>query len=389
MARVEADRSPGAPFPQALPALTSVRFILALGVVLFHYQLQWSWDVAAHTGLLERARLGVDVFFILSGFVLTHAYRDALAQGRMHYGRFLVARLARIYPAHVAVLAFVGVMVGAAYAMGEQFDARLYNPLGLLATLFLVHAWFPGGFVAEWNGPSWSLSAEWFAYLAFPLYGWLGLRLRSRPGLLLALAAILFVALDCVYQWAFGEILPHAEHRMGILRILPEFLYGVALYRLGERLAPSRRLAGVAALATAAIVVVLMHLQADDRWIVVAAGPLLLALALLTKAGADAQVSRPWMLVGGEASYALYLVHMPVLIGWKGVVSALTARPSAYILAPWEVAILLPLTLAVALAIHYLIEAPSRDRIRRLADRIWPAPAAKAAAPPGSQPPDV
>ncbi len=389
MAKVEQNPPLGAPFPQALPALTSVRFILALGVVLFHYQLQWSWDVTPHTGVLERARLGVDVFFILSGFVLTHAYREALAQGRLHYGRFLAARFARVYPAHVAVLAFVGVMVGAAYAMGAQFDERLYNPLGLAATLLLVHAWFPGGFVAEWNGPSWSLSAEWFAYLAFPLYGWLGLRLRSRPGVLLALAATLFVTLDLAYQRVFSDILPHAEHRMGILRIVPEFLYGVALYRLGERLAPSRRLASLAALATAALVVVLMHVQADDRWIVAAAGPMLLALALLTKAGADRPLGRPWMLVGGEASYALYLVHMPVLIGWKGVVSALADRPSAYTLAGWEVAILLPMTLAAALAIHYLVEAPSRDGIRRLADRIWPSHAAKAAAPPGSQPPDV
>lgn len=389
MANVEGDRQLSKPFPPALPALTSVRLILALGVVLFHYQLQWSWDVTPYTGLFERARLGVDVFFILSGFVLTHAYREALAQGRLHYGRFLAARFARVYPAHVAVLAFVGVMVGAAYATGAQFDDRLYGPVGLAATLLLVHAWFPGGVVAEWNGPSWSLSAEWFAYLAFPLYGWLGLRLQSRPGVLLVLAAILFVGLDLAYQRVFGDILPHAENRMGILRIIPEFLYGVALYRVGERLAPSRRRAVVLALATTALVLGLMHLQADDRWIVVAAGPMLLSLALITKAGADAQVSRRWMLVGGEASYALYLVHMPVLIGWKGVVSAVTARPSAYTLAGWEVAILLPLTLAAALAIHYLIEAPARDQIRRLADRIWPAPAARAATPPGSQPPDV
>ena len=81
-----------AAFPQNLPALTSVRFFLALGVVLFHYQLQWPWDTLATTGLLDRARLGVDAFFILSGFVLTHAYREAIADGRLDYRRFLVAR---------------------------------------------------------------------------------------------------------------------------------------------------------------------------------------------------------------------------------------------------------------------------------------------------------
>lgn len=49
---------------------------------------------------------------------------------------------------------------------------------------------------AEWNGPSWSLSAEWFAYLTFPAFAWAGLKLRRRPILLLALTALIFLALD-------------------------------------------------------------------------------------------------------------------------------------------------------------------------------------------------
>ena len=143
-------RASGAsPFPDKLPALTSVRFLLAIGVVLFHYQLQWPWDAMAHTGLLDRARLGVDVFFILSGFVLTHAYRQALEAGRLHYGRFLVARFARIYPAHLAVLFFVLLMVGSARVLGAEFDADLYNPMGLLTTILLIHAWLPEVVTAE------------------------------------------------------------------------------------------------------------------------------------------------------------------------------------------------------------------------------------------------
>lgn len=386
--RREEGRAPSA-FPDDLPALTSVRFVLALGVVLFHYQLQWSWPTADVTGLLERARLGVDIFFILSGFVLTHAYRRDLDQRRLDYGRFLVARFARIYPAHLAVLAFVLTMVIAANALGAEFDRELYNPAGLATTLMLVHAWSPAVITAEWNGPSWSLSAEWFAYLSFPVFAWIGVRLRTRLVWLFALVAAIFLALDQLYQGLFNDTVVHAEANLGVLRIIPEFLYGVALYRLGERLTWRPETAAAFAAASATMVVLLMHFEADDRLIVAAAGPLVLALALLAKAGADGPLSHPWMLASGEASYALYLVHFPLMIGWKGVVSALTGASSSYVLAGWEIPSLLAITLIAAFALHYLVERPARRWIRRMADRRWPKFATRSAMTPGSQPPDL
>ncbi len=376
-------------FPANLPGLTSVRFVLALGVVLFHYQLQWRWDAMAVTGLLDRARLGVDVFFILSGFVLTHAYRAALEAGTIHYPRFLAARIARIYPAHLAVLALVVLMVLAARALGVEFDQDLYNPAGFVMTLLLVQSWAPDWITAEWNGPSWSLSAEWFVYLLFPVFAWIGLRLRDRPGLLLLLSGVLFVALDVLYRRLFGDTVVHAEARMGILRIIPEFLYGIALYRLGQKLRPSARWAIAASVGFAALLLLAMHFKVDDRLVVVAAGPLVLSLAMLSKAGADQALARPWMINSGEASYALYLVHFPVLIAWKGLHSILTGRTSAYVLDWWEVGALLVLTLAAAFAIHYLVEAPARSWLRSRAEAIWPLPSERGKMEPGSQPPDV
>jgi peptidoglycan/LPS O-acetylase OafA/YrhL len=360
------------PFPDKLPALTSIRFVLALGVVLFHYQLQWSWDLASVTGVLERSRLGVDVFFILSGFVLTHAYRRELEAGTLHYARFLTARIARIYPAHLAVIAFVLMMVGAASLMGAEFDRSFYNPAGLVTTLLLVHAWAPDWIVAEWNGPSWSLSAEWFAYLAFPLFAWIGLKLRERPLALIALSLAVFLGLDRLYQAAFSDSVVHAEANLGALRIIPEFLYGIGLYRLGQRLAPGRAQAIGAVLASGALLLGLMHFQADDRLIVAAAGPLVLSLALLSKAAADGALAKPYMMAAGEASYALYLVHMPALIAWKGVVSALFDRSSSYDLARLEVVALLVLTIAAAFALHYLVERPARIWIRDWSETRWP-----------------
>lgn len=377
-----------APFPANLPALTTVRFALALGVVLFHYQMQWPWRTSAVTGVLDNAWLAVDVFFILSGFVLTHAYRDEIASGRLDYRRFIVARVARIYPTHLAVMGFVIALVVAAAVIGAEFNHSFYDLKALIPTLLLIHAWFPWETSAQWNGPSWSLSAEWFAYLAFPAFAWIGWKLRNRPYLLMGVGVLAFIAADNLYQLLFGELVTHAQVRLGILRIVPEFLIGVALYRIGQTIQPSRIAAAAAASVSAILLLAFMHFRVDDRLVVAASGALVLTLALLSKAQADGWLAKPWMLAAGEASYALYLAHMPILIAWKGGMAALGDKPSSYVFAAWEVPALLATTLAAAFALHRFLEVPARRWIRSLGDSRR-TEAQRSSMKAGSQPPDV
>jgi len=345
--------------------LTSLRFLLALGVVLFHYHLQWRYDDMAVTGLFERGRLGVDAFFILSGFVLTHAYVSPTAAKSQGYLRFLGARLARIYPAHLAVLLVFVLMVGGAILLGVPFDRSLFSWAGLAGAVGLVHAWFPTSAAHEWNGPSWSLSAEWFAYIAFPIYAWVGLRLSRRPLLLATLAGLLFMALDLFYQLRFGTILPHAENQLGILRIIPEFLYGVALYRLGERITPSARQAIAFTIGASVVVLLLMHFSLDERAVVACSGAVILGLAWLSKTDAAGWTAHPTLVFAGEASFALYLVHIPVLTIWKNAVAITTDRTSDYAMGPVELILLFATSALAALALHWFIERPARAVLRR------------------------
>ncbi|GAA0755859.1 hypothetical protein GCM10010203_18920 [Actinomadura yumaensis] len=78
-------------YPADLRALTSLRAFLALGVVLFHYQLQWD-PALGFSPIIERSRLAVDAFFMLSGFILAHVYGPAFASRGFSYRRFIVAR---------------------------------------------------------------------------------------------------------------------------------------------------------------------------------------------------------------------------------------------------------------------------------------------------------
>jgi peptidoglycan/LPS O-acetylase OafA/YrhL len=349
------------PFPEHLHPLTGVRFFLAIGVVIFHYQLLWAYPIEM-AGLFNRARLSVDIFFILSGFILTHVYLlgDKVPDARS----FIVARFARIYPAHFVILMGMLTMFFGAGLIGVALDSQHFNLAGFLRTFFLVQSWFPSHTLTNWNGPSWSLSAEWFVYLIFPLFAWLALKLREQPWTIVGLAVASFVLIDYFYVGATGIVLPDAEDNLGILRIMPEFLLGIGLYYVGQTLNPSKAQAVGFAITCTIALLGAMQFDFDDRVIVAIAGPFIVSLAFLSKANVTTFLSRPALLFWGEASFALYLVHMPAIMIWRNIVSKLYGLPHEYKMAWPELACLLAVTLALAAALHIWIERPGRFVIR-------------------------
>src|ERR1700739_3484083 len=115
--------------PEQLASLTPLRGIAAVWVVIFHF----CWYFPAvhperYTGAVYKGYLAVDMFFVLSGFVITHVYKEGFARrvtGR-RYREFLKARVARIYPLHITVLLlFVAIATAeraASYALGGSFE---------------------------------------------------------------------------------------------------------------------------------------------------------------------------------------------------------------------------------------------------------------------------
>lgn len=344
-----------------LRALTSLRFFAALWVVLFHY---WPDLTGSHVlpKFIDKGYLGVELFFILSGFILCHVYRVAVEEGRFEYGGFLWARLARIYPVHLAALIGMGAMALIAGQLGLQVDPNILSWSSLPANLTLTQAW---GFAdaAAWNHPSWSISAEWFAYLAFPVFATVALKLKDRPVLGVVLAMALVVALNTGFFAATGEKLTLATISWGALRIVPCFALGCALYGYWKaRPAQNRTKVVLGALIAGAAVIFFAVAGAPDFLIVLALGMGLLFLAQLAQTRSAILTQAPLVYLG-EISYSMYMICVPWKIVFVNTMTRLIEVKSDQLtLGLWLVLILALIPLS-ALSYH-LIEKPARDRMK-------------------------
>ena len=348
--------------PADLKPITALRFGAALWVAVYAF-----WENlagAGQSGLVAKGYLGVELFFVLSGFILSHVYLAQAGEKRFSYGRFLWARVARVYPLHIATLVAVGLLAGAALVAGMSVDANVLSWSSLPANLLMVHAWGLAP-VAGWNHPSWSISAEWFAYLCFPAFAFVFWRLRDRPVVAVLGAAAFLATLYFVFeQWA-GFPLTEATIRWGALRIVPCFALGCALY-LMYRKAPLK----APALTSAAFLVLMLGsawLGLWDAITVLLAGGLILSLASLPNERAGWLASTPAVYLG-EISYSVYMVCVPWKLLAVNLAAKVTDAPDKQLHVFVWLAILALLPV-VAAASYHLVEHPARKALRAWAER--------------------
>jgi len=361
--------------PADLRPLTALRFAAALWVAVYTF---WpNLAGAPQTAVVAKGYLGVELFFVLSGFILSHVYLQAAGEKRFSYRGFLWARIARVYPLHLATLIGVGGLAAAALIAGMSVDANVLSWSSLPANLLMLHAWGLAP-VAGWNHPSWSISAEWFAYLCFPLFAFVFWRLRDKPVAAVVGTAAFLTVLYFVFEQTAGFPLTEATIRWGALRIVPCFALGCALYLVYRKAGP--QLSAPAAGAGAAIAFVLMMGSAAlglwDGITVLCAGVLILALAALPNARAGWLASRPAVYLG-EISYSVYMVCVPWNLLAVGLAAKLTEAPDKQLQIFVWLAILALLPVVAAVSYH-LVERPARQALRGLTKRREPASSATA-----------
>jgi peptidoglycan/LPS O-acetylase OafA/YrhL len=283
--------------------LTAIRGVAALAVVMFHFSGKFPgpWPAAIGYGYF-----GVEVFFVLSGYILTAVYADMTTH---EVGRFWLNRIARIFPLHLVVLAALAIgALTLLHAGMTTRDPAFFDPASLPYHASLTFVWF--GLPMEWNAPAWSLSVEWAAYLLLPV--WLFSVRRLTP--LMAAGLCVVLAAASVFQMVHNG--PAATGWPALARGLSEFGLGTAL-----------------------------------RLAVFPAG-CMRALIFL----GDWLLDWPPLVWLGRISYSIYLLHAPLLISAGKVLPHMGM--TATILA------LLAVLLAMSQLTYVMIEVPARQWLR-------------------------
>ncbi len=368
-----------------IKALTGLRIIAAVWVVLFHFRPLLR-DAApgfrdALAPVLNCGAQGVDLFFILSGFVLTWNYFDRMGwswstRDTLH---FLWLRLARVWPVYLVTLHLAALWVIFTLHVGHVpwQDLSGFNAVSYVRQVLLVQLWFQPYFDgSSWDGPAWSISAEWLAYLLFGLLVLVIFRAahatRARTLMWLAIGAslppvvMLLLSGQFYTPWSW---LP---------RIVMQFIAGALVAAAAGRLRLTkrgRRGAGYASLLLLAAIVGLLYLldahplhgvQDTGGLVDVLFVPLVMTLAI--GAGSlPALLSTRLMVFGGQISFCVYMVHELVHTAWIWAAEQFQLTLQGGV-GKLIVTGLLAITLILAAVLFYVVEEPARRWMRRMVD---------------------
>lgn len=359
-----------------LPVINSMRGIAAIMIMVHHMTVyllpQINQYVYPFTPFFRKNYLWVDFFFILSGFVACHVYKEVFVDNisRVSFARFIISRFARLYPLHFIILIlFVVVEFGYLYYFQGDHLAVKYNQLPLpfdnefsektlLLNIMMLNALPRWG---TWNGPSWAMSAIWITMFALPFIIKMSFKIKMIDHLVLILVCyiVLWVLLEkskTLDIMAVG----------GMIRCLSETVIGIGCYHL-YCVTPANRFLKSDYLLSLCLLLVFasMMLQVNHVLTICIFFPLILFAAYQ---GHDSVFSNRYLLLLGDLSFSIYIIHwLPFYVLDK---IALVATGSKFRSVGSPVIVVLALSFSVMLIMgssywaYIKIETPLRIKVK-------------------------
>lgn len=304
---------------EQIPALTGIRILAALGVVVGHFDkiLYGLFPEARVVApLVEGGYLGVEMFFILSGFIISHNYAYRFQHlTKSTFFSFLRNRFARLYPVHLFTLGLVVLLVVAASMAHVTLNSEgKYDLLSFFMNVALLQSVPPAW---SWNGPAWSISAEAGAYLAFPLLALAVCRVRTWRMATLIAGTSLLATIAALYLVASLSEFSAISYPSMWIRIAGEFTAGCFLWRAWSISGVRGYFYDYLAVAGSLGVLAVLFVTPTENVANFLALPLI-AICIFSCASAVGPVRRFLSLrvmdYGGRISYSVYMVHVLVLM---------------------------------------------------------------------------
>ena len=351
--------------------LESVRGLAALLVVFFHIP---KWNPLLEIGIINNGYLMVELFFVLSGFVIYKAYAKKIVS-KKDLMRFQFLRFGRLYPVHLLFLiAYIFIEI-AKFLAQEKFGITSVNSqpfvennlIALFQQIFLIHAIGPTGHALTFNGPSWSISVEFFTYLLF------GASIlfvpKNKDILFFLLALISLITLATQSTFGFGIL----------VRCFAGFFIGCLTASITDKISiilPSY-------ISSLIFLTILVFLQIKipqkyDLMIYFLSSALIASLVLSKKGMLKNFLNLKFLTWLGSISYAVYMSHSAIIWTINNIIRVIFKKPELIIggqsipqLSEINTfiagALIVTLVLLVSKLVFDFIEKPMRKKSRSFA----------------------
>lgn len=295
--------------------LDAIRGVAAIFVFTQHAgQLFGGWQFL-------HAYLAVDLFFVMSGFVISVAYDESLLSKKLSVVDFLKIRAIRLYPLYFLAL-FLSVMLTINHARHDisPFDWSGFS-IQIILGLMLIPSLFSGDKLFPLNGPSWSI---FFEVLANFFYAKCRPYLSNKTlGFILAISAVALIILVCKnhsmnfgYEWV--------NWIGGLPRVLYSFAAGVLIYRVRESLTLKKKFNNFLSLLILLIVMLILGLpianytEIYELIVVLLLFPMLVFIATYVEPHKNEKLGKIYATLG-FTSYAIYILQAPIVYAYSAV----------------------------------------------------------------------